>query len=220
MPYEPSSRHPSRIPARLGALLSALALLGSPTVALASDETWELRKQEAGIDVYTRSVPGSDIEEFRGEGLVEAEPGEILAVLRDANRFKDWFPNTSESMLLKRDGDVSYRYSVMSTPWPISDRDNVLRSVTTRDDATGRVDIQIEAAPDAHPVQDGRHRVRKARGSWRLTPEGGGRTFVSFTMHLEPGGGIPDWMVNARVVGTPFEAIVNLRETVAADRSR
>jgi hypothetical protein len=30
-------------------------------------------------------------------------------------------------------------------------------------------------------------------------------------MHLEPGGGIPEWMINARVVGTPFEALTNLR---------
>jgi hypothetical protein len=165
---------------------------------------WTLEKQADGIDVYTRPVEGSDIKEFKGEGVVGVEVENIVALLRDAGRFKDWFPNTSESRLLKREGDTSFQYSVMATPWPISDRDNVFRSVTTRD------------APTEVPIQDGRHRVTRAKGSWQLTPQGPGRTFVTFIMHLEPGGGLPDWMVNARIVATPFEALMNLREILGA----
>jgi hypothetical protein len=33
-------------------------------------------------------------------------------------------------------------------------------------------------------------------------------------MHLEPGGGVPDWLINTRVVETPFEALVNLRRAL------
>ena len=148
--------------------------------------------------------------------MVAIEIAAIVALLRDASRFKDWFPNTSEAKLLKRDGDAAYQYSVMSTPWPISDRDNVIRSVLTRDESSGRVDIVLEAAPDAHPIQPGRHRVTRAKGDWRLTPQGPALTHVAFTMHLEPGGGIPDWMVNARIVATPFDALVNMRRILGA----
>jgi hypothetical protein len=35
-------------------------------------------------------------------------------------------------------------------------------------------------------------------------------------MHLDPGGGVPQWLINARVVETPFEALRNLRATLAA----
>lgn len=105
----------------------------------------------------------------------------------------------------------------MSTPWPIADRDNIFRSVLTRDESSGRVDISVEAAPDFHPRQPGRHRVTRARGHWKLTPIGPDQTRVTFQMHLEPGGGIPDWMVNVRIVATPFEALMNMREVLAAD---
>ena len=182
--------------------------------AAANATDWALRKQADGIEVYTRAVPDSEIEEFRGEGVVAAPPEAIVALLRDGDRFKDWFPNTSESKVLRREGSVSYQYSVMDTPWPISDRDNVFRSVTTRNASTGSVEIAVEAAPDAHPIQKGRHRVTRARGQWRITPQGADRSLVMFRMHLEPGGGLPDWMVNARVVATPYEALVNLREMV------
>ena len=180
---------------------------------------WELQKQAEGIDVYTRPVADSAIREFKGEGIVAVEIDAIVELLRDSSRFKDWFPDTSESKLLERDGAVSYQYSVMKTPWPVADRDNVFRSVLTVDESTGGVVISVEAAPDAYPIQPGRHRVTKAKGRWQLTPNGPDETHVAFTMHLEPGGSLPDWMVNARVVGTPFEALVNMRRVLGASES-
>jgi hypothetical protein len=177
---------------------------------------WELQKQADGIDVYTRPVADSDIMEFKGEGIVEVEVDRIVALMRDASRFKDWFPNTSESKLISREGAVTHQYSVMMTPWPVADRDNVFRSEMSRDESTGRVEFALEAAPEAYPIQRGRHRVTRARGKWQFTPTGSGGTRVIFTMHLEPGGGVPDWMVNARIVSTPFEALANMREILGA----
>ena len=117
--------------------------------------------------------------------------------------------------LLDRNGAVSHQYSVMATPWPVSDRDNVLRSVLSRDTETGVVEITVTADPDHYPEQPDRVRVRRAKGLWRFEPLSESRTRVTFQMHLEPGGGIPQWMINARVVATPFEALGNLREMVA-----
>jgi hypothetical protein len=202
------------------AFVAAALFAGTPSTASATTtEDWSLDKQENGIEIYTRPVEGSGIKEFKGVAVVDAGIDGILALLRDSDRFKTWFPNTSESKLLAREGDVSYRYSVMGTPWPMADRDNVLRSVSTRNDKTGVVDITVVAAPDYLPVQDGRVRVQKAHGTWKLEPLGEDKTNVTFTMHLEPGGGIPQWMINVRIVATPFEALTNLRTTVATHLS-
>jgi hypothetical protein len=197
--------------------LSLGLLFFSLCVANASESIkaeWTLDLQENGIDVYTRPVEGSGIKEFKGVAEVEVSVDKVLALLRDSSRFKTWFPNTPESKLLNREGDVSYQYSVMATPWPMDDRDNVLRSVTTHDESTGDVRIEITAVPDYHPVQEGRVRVQQAHGTWKLKPMGPNKTHVTFKMHLEPGGGIPQWMINARIVATPFEALTSLRTTV------
>jgi len=190
----------------------ACVLMIGPGIALASLEgEWTLEKQQDGISVYTRPVAGSGIKEFKGEAEISSPVDAILRVLRDSDGFKDWFPNCPESKLLAREENVSYQYSVMSTPWPLSDRDNIFRSETRRSPGSGVVVIEVTAAPDYSPERGGRVRVRKARGSWKLEPVAKDRTRVTFTMHLEPGGGIPEWMINARVVGTPFEALTNLR---------
>ena len=193
--------------------LCSLCLTTSLASAMPPAE-WSLDKQENGIDVYTRPVEGSGIKEFKGVADVEVDVETILDLLRDSSRFKTWFPNTPESRLLGREGDITYQYSVMGMPWPMDNRDNVLRAVTTRDEATGAVDIEVTAAPDYYPPQKGRIRIQKAHGTWRLEPVGPEKTRVIFTMHLEPGGGIPQWLINARVVAAPFEALTNLRTTV------
>jgi ribosome-associated toxin RatA of RatAB toxin-antitoxin module len=192
--------------------LGGLALLLALSVAapaLAGD--WTLARQENGITVHTRPVADSGIDEFRGVAEVGVAASEVLALVRDSDRFKEWFPNTTESKLLDRDGAVSHQYSVMDAPWPVSERDNVFRSVMSRDEASGTIELTLTANPDHYPEQDGRVRVRHARGSWRFEPLGPTRTRITFQMHLDPGGGVPQWLMNARVVDSPFEALTNLR---------
>ena len=189
----------------------AHADMAGATSAQEGQAAWTRARQESGIEVYTRPVAGSTVKAFKGEGLVAAPVERIRALLRDADRLKEWFPNTPASKLISVEGNARLQHTVMATPWPVTDRDNVFRSVTNRDPETGTVDIRLTAAPDAYPVQEDLHRVRTANGSWRLEPRGPNETWVEFAMHLEPGGGIPDWIVNARVVATPFEALRNLR---------
>ena len=183
--------------------------------ARAAEASWRLDREQDGIVVYTRPVEGSGIREFKGSARVSASVDSIRALLRDADHFKDWFPNTIESRLLDRDGNVAYQYSVLDLPWPVSDRDNVFRSETETDSATGRISIRVTAAPDYHPEQPERVRVRRALGSWLLEPVSPVETQVTFTMHLEPGGGVPEWLINTQVVETPFDALTNLRTAVA-----
>ncbi len=203
---------------RFGVWIIAAAIAfdwASAPVGHAGESPWNLVRERDGIVVYTRPVEGSGIREFKGSALVAASAQQIRALLRDADHFKDWFPNTSESRLLARDGDVSYQYSVLDAPWPVSDRDNVFRSETTIDPTTGQVAIRVSAAPDYHPEQPERVRVRRALGLWLLEPVGAEQTKVTFSMHLEPGGGVPQWLINAQVVETPFDALTNLRAALS-----
>lgn len=198
---------------------SAWAESAAPAPARDGVDGWSLGLEEDGVVVHTRPVPGSGIEEFEGQTIIAAPAEAILSLIRDSDRFHTWFPNCPESKLLGREGNVSMQYSVMDAPWPVSDRDNVFRSVTTRDPATGATRIDVAAAPDAHPEQPGRVRVRIARGLWSIEPLGADRARVRFRMHLDPGGGVPEWLINARVVATPFEALTNLRAAVGAPAS-
>lgn len=204
-------------------LLLGVMFLGTlPTArgeTSASATEWRLEKREDGIEVHTRPVPGSGIRAFKGETIIETDLESVLAVIRDAEHYQDWFPNCPESRLLRREESVVHQYNVTAAPWPIDDRDNIFRSALERDPETGAAEISIEAAPGFHPEQPGRVRVQSAEGRWRLEPRGEDSTWVLFELHLEPGGGIPDWLANARIVSTPFEALTNLRRMTSRSES-
>lgn len=215
MPRPIAPRSISKLGLRNVSLLTLLlfvVLVGGVTQAFAAD--WELNRDAEGIKVFTRPVADSGIKEFKGIAEIESPAEDIVSFIRDSDHFKDWFPSTPESKLLDRKGAVSYQYSVMDAPWPVSDRDNVLRSVLERDATSGAIQINVTAAPDFYPEQPDRVRVQKARGFWRIEPLETNRSRVTFSMHLEPGGGVPEWLSNTRVVETPYEALTNLRASV------
>jgi len=199
------------------ALVTSLTLVLASSVVQANAEAWRLDRSQDGIDVYTRPVTGSAVRAFKGTSEFDHPTGAVLHVLRDGNRLREWFPNCMDSTLLARDGSISFQYSAMAAPWPVSDRDQILRTEFLRDEATGLIELRMTAAPEHLPERPGRVRVQTAEGSWRLEPLGTGRSRVTFVMHLDPGGGVPQWLVNTRVVETPFEAIRNLRETVSGE---
>ncbi len=198
------------------ALLLSIAVSNSHADA---EEAWNFEKEEDGIAVFTRAVTGSGIKEFKGIAEVDAPVDRIVRFLQDADGYKDWFPNCVDSKALPEVEDASFRYSVSGTPWPISDRDMILRTTTSsRHVPTRATVIDVSAAPDAYPIQEGLVRIQKASGRWTLEPIADGKTRVTFRMHLEPGGGIPQWLINARVVGTPLATLKQLRASVHTPR--
>lgn len=198
--------------------IAALAQLAHASSAAAED--WVERFNEDGIAVHTRPMAESSFQEFRGRTVVPAPLDSVLATILDGDRFHEWFPDCPRSELLERNGDVQLQYTVTAAPWPVSDRDAIYEMAVSRDESGGSALVRVGVRPDAYPLQDSMVRVEKAKGSWTLRSVDADRTEVTFQMHLEPGGGIPAWLANARVVDTPKGAMVGLRARFAQSPAR
>jgi hypothetical protein len=196
-----------------GFILIMLFALATPVGA----EEWVLKHEADGIVVHTRPVAGSTFEEFRGRALVSANLESVLRVLIDGDRYQDWFPDCPQSKLLDRESDVQRQYAVTAAPWPVKDRDAIYQYSVSRDSSGAFAKVEIQAAPDAYPLQDSMVRVQVANGSWTIQAANDGQTDVTFQMHLEPGGSIPSVLANARVVATSAGALAGLRIQVAKD---
>jgi hypothetical protein len=196
-----------------GALLLLWLLL--PASAFGAD--WELRAEEDGIRVYTRPVPGSPVAAMRAEITILAPVDALLGVLMDAGKLPEWFPNCPTARVLSQQADVQLRYVVTAAPWPVDSRDAIYRYRVSRDANAGSATIRVDVAPDAHPRQEGYVRVLEAEGRWRLVPAEDA-TKVTWEMHLDPGGSLPAWLVNRRLVETPLGALRGLRSQVTGAR--
>ena len=83
-----------------------------------------------------------------------------------------------------------------------------------QDSVTKNVFTNSTAEPDFIPETDGRVRVPVYIAEYQLTPTPNGQVDVSYRLRLDPGGKIPDWMVNLFIIKGPYESTLKMRERI------
>lgn len=177
---------------------------------------WERVSNSEGILVERRTVPGSNLKEFRGRGLIEAPLGRVLAIIRDAPHRCEWMAQCAQDYVIEENeaARVQISYHRTKAPWPVADRDSINRAELRVDPARHRVFLPFEAIPHPKvPPVKGAVRMPFLRGHWLLQPAGGGvATLVEYQVHANPGGSLPEWIANMASKKLPLLTIVGLRK--------
>jgi len=186
----------------------------------AEDSSWELEAsdEDRQIQVFTREVEGSELKEFKGVTLIKTDVNALVALLKDADAATQWMHNIIEFDVKEEINEVeSVVYSISETPWPVTDRDSYVRSVLTAD-ANGTVKSTFKAEPEFGPLDEEYVRMPSVEGGWTFTPKEAGTVEVTYQVHADPGGSLPNWLVNSIVVETPLETLTNLHEQLKQDK--
>ena len=180
----------------------------------AGNGAWELEKNEDGIKIYTRTVDGENIREFKALTTIAASRKIIAKIIVNINDYVNWYPDISEATIMKKIGDGQYYvYNVLDLPWPASDRDGVSKMTITKSEGTTLINMKsINGLIDE---SDDYVRITKSYGFWKLKTVGR-ETSVHFQYFASPGGSLPDWIINMFIVDNPFETLTLLKKKVAA----
>ena len=174
---------------------------------------WSLKSDKDGISIFTKDLTDSKFKAIRVECELSATLTQLVAVLMDVKTATDWVYATKSCVLLKQVSPAElYYYSEISVPWPASNRDFIARLMATQDPRTKVVTIWGPTYPDYLPVKKDIVRVSQSEGRWVLTPVGKNRVKVEYTLHADPGGNIPAWLVNMFATKGPYESFRNLKE--------
>lgn len=179
------------------------------------DADWELRKESDGIRIFTTDLPGSDFAAFKAVADMDVSMSQLMAVMINPKSCMEWVHNCIASRAFG-DGDFHdrYAYSVNDMPWPVQDRDYVIRIRTHGEEQSGVVVMDLNAIPDARKDNDDYVRVEKSDTLYRFEPLGPDQTRMTWIQHTEPNGTIPSWLVNSLIVDIPLKSMRKL-ETVA-----
>lgn len=215
--FNDKSMHTKRIcPGILGFFLFFVpAAIFSQT----QSDGWELKREKGGIKVYLRESADSDIKELKFETELEASLSSIAAILTDVAGFDDWVyaSVTSETVRKVSDTEVIY-YTEMDFPWPMSNRDLVLRSRFWQDPHTLAFHSKTYSVHDEMPEKDGIVRMKKADIHWIFTPVGNGMLRLNYFLSSDPGGSIPAWMVNLAADQGPLLTMVKFKEAIEKEK--
>ncbi|HPI93497.1 MAG TPA: START domain-containing protein [Deltaproteobacteria bacterium] len=196
-----------------------MGIVMSFTWVLNAEEPWKLAKDAENIKVYTRPVPGSDANEFKGVAEVDAPLEVILEVFKDIPSFPQWYGFCKEIRLLKQDAE-NHRiiYFVLETTGPVKDRDMVIDTKDTKDLQAGKATIVMTAFKEDYVPRTGKYvRMTDMAGSAVLTRVDQDTTGVVYTVKADPAGYIPSFISNMLQKEQPFLTLKGLREMVKKD---
>jgi ribosome-associated toxin RatA of RatAB toxin-antitoxin module len=198
-----------------------LAMCGSNACAAAKKEgTWKLVRDKQGIQVYTRTVKGSDFKAFKGVTVVKTSLASLVALVTDVEAAPQWLANCTTSKVLERINareTISYSFSKSPT-WPVKNRDVVTHNVLSMDETTSVVTLKQTGKPDHIPEKKKVVRVKKIQCVWQFTPKKDGAVEVTYESLSDPGGGIPDWLVNSSIVSQPYQTLQKMRKAVMKEK--
>jgi len=167
----------------------------------AAEGGWEQVAQMEGITVFTRAKAGSAVREVKATAEIDAPPQAVWSVLRNYDNYKNQMPYTKESVVLQRKegGKIIYFYSIIDAPF-VDRRDFILKIIDESDwkDGQGFLKARWTTTEDLEvPARRRTVRLKVNEGYWHLEPRDEGRkTFATYYLFTDPGGAIPNFIVN------------------------
>jgi hypothetical protein len=162
-----------------------------------SDEGWEPMEVISGVALYKKDVPGAIIPAYRAVGELQVGIGKLVRIAFDPNFYTRWMAKVKVAQLVRQVSEKeAVAHLVLGTPWPIKDRDAVVKLQLEVEKSKRKVTLYFESTDDPDAPEPG-SRVRAWMYPSRLvlTEVEPGRTKVEAEAHGDPRGSIPKWLV-------------------------
>ncbi|MEM9679194.1 MAG: START domain-containing protein, partial [Bacteroidota bacterium] len=155
-----------------------------------AQDTWELKKSEDDIEVYTRRVNDSKVKEYKAVSTINTSMDYILNELLTAPEYTDAC-EAGISYYVKQLSDNQHVFYVhQDLPWPVRDRD-VVTLVTVNKLSDSKYKLTIEGLPEGVPEKKQMLRIKELMGYWLLEEKEANQIMVTQQMFLNPEGSLP-----------------------------
>ena len=196
-----------------------VVLLSSPIIQAEGEAAWKEVAIDRDVTVWSRDQTGRVLPELRARGQIYGELFHAMAVILDNERSCEWVPNCTESQEIKRlDARTTWVYSVTNSPWPVSDRDTVVKVVAEKIEPNDKYRVSMQAQPDLLPLVEGRVRIPYSNIYFLLKRVNADTIEIEYGLDVDPGGVLPKWMVRRTARKTLIETIIALETQVARTR--
>ncbi|ELH9637916.1 MULTISPECIES: START domain-containing protein [Vibrio] len=194
---------------RMGAV--TLATLISAGTDASANENWQFESDKNGITIYSREH-SDGLVEIRARMFTPTSYGAFLTLLEDSDNIPNWIDNASHSQVLNQiSATENIVYTQFKAPWPAKNRDMVTYSKYWVDELG--FTIEIKSAPDSYLAeQNGYVRIRSVDATWELQKLTNDTTLVEYKAFADPGGLLPNWLINKLSKESAWATFSNLRK--------
>ena len=198
----------------LAVIASVGSILAPALVHASAAEQWVVVHDEAGMQVWRRD--DQDVlttTTLRSHDVVPVPIAQVMALLWDSDSRCEWVQGCRESRILARPGKLTtLQYTRSDSGAMMPDRDVVLENRLVLHPGDGSARLTFHAVDDAHtPPQRFVVRMPTMDGFFLLKRLDSQHTEVTYQATVDPGGGMPSFMVRAPMVTKVVEMLQGLR---------
>lgn len=182
----------------------------------AQQAEWKKVKDSESIAIFTRPVKGSALNEFKAITILNTRIEVVGEILRDINSYTQWVADVIESKILsKANSENMTIYLLQKVPWPVDNREMILKVTTNTNFKIGRSFIQFVAIEyPAQEVKKSTVRITDMNGSYLLEYLDREHTRVTYTVRSNPGGSLPASLANMAAEDLPFRTMKGIKKMI------
>ena len=188
---------------------SLLASLLSPLPALADAQKTPSNTTKPANPITLGTVPGPNggVDWGRAEGILDARPADVLAVLHDYGHYAGLFPHFEKSRVLSQRGTDAIVYLEAKIMYGAR---TLWGQVRMSSRSTGNDMYVVEAK-----MMKGKGNMEQLLARWEVRPEADGtRSYVVFQLLVDPDLPVPDSVVSNEMKNSAGYALRALRKRV------
>jgi hypothetical protein len=172
---------------------------------------WKLVKEKNGMKIFTASVDNSKFKSIRVQTVFDGTITKLISIISNIKQHPEWVYRAKTAYILKQVNPNEFLYYIESIlPWPLNNRDAIIHLTIMHDTAHGILRINAFSEPAFIEKKNGLVRIPFSKGTWYVT-ETNHQLNIDYTFEVDPGGGLPAWMVNMFADKGPYESFQNLK---------
>ena len=147
---------------------------------------------------------------LRAHGTIKASIEALLFIFRDVKGSLEWAPRLEKRRILKNISESeAIVYEVRKLPWPCERRDLILHNKLHFDKEKKALVLVTKSLPDypGDPKPKDMVRAHLSYSAITMKPVSSQETNVEVTIHVDPRGQIPSWIVNLIQRNWPYRFI-------------
>ena len=197
--------------------LILILLLALQTALVSAQQNWIPKGEKEGVKVFYRQ--NGAIQEVKLITSIQSSLSGLIQLFSEVNRYPQWGYKVAEARVLSRKSDTEFvYYSRLDFPWPLNDRDIIMHCALHQDPATGVITSTSTAEPWHLAEIADVVRIRDAHTTWKIYPNKNGWLYIEYYIYSDPGGMIPEWLVNMAIDVGPLETVKSMRNILADPR--
>jgi hypothetical protein len=173
----------------------------------------KLRKDEDGIKVYTCDTDTSKFKSIKVECTLNCSLEKLESILLNFDNYIHWQFNTIESKTLKKISESEFiYYTKIEAPWPVVDRDMVVKLRLNR--INNGLSILANSESGIIPISKYLVRVPVSRSRWIAIEKSKNQIDIKYSIQIDPGGNVPAWLVNWVCANAPLQSFQALKKQI------